>query len=277
MIIAYYDMRVIPVAIVFAISAFIYAMNPQVFSGANELVYDKKYKQLVARVKRYAKDDEDLQSTVDSLVIFDNKKFNRCWVAEYLPFWNSQLREKLREMKRVKTLRFLQIGVFEGLSLMYLNSLLRDYADEIEITCIDDFSTEQYFNTYDTFVENTRDLNVRVIKKDSIVALGELIANDEVFDFIYCSGSRKPFVCFVDFALLSRVVKPDSYLLLDTYYSWSSYEGDISPDIVRDVFIDAFKRQIDTTDIGRQKLLKFKEPIIDNWVAKEKPSDCSLV
>jgi hypothetical protein len=112
------------------------------------------------------------------------------------------------------------------------------------------------------------------MKEDSHTALSKLISRGEKFDFIYCSGSRKPYVCYVDFALLSKVVNDDSMMLLDEYSAWSSYEGDISPDKVRDIFIESFKRQVDVIPVGLQKLVKFKKVALDDWVAREKPADC---
>ncbi len=216
---------------------------------------------------------EDLQSTLDSISVFSGCNFHRCWVAEYLPYWNKQLLPQIK--KRIvsdKPLKFLQIGVFEGLSLIYLiKHIFAGY--NCEVTIIDDFSTEKYFDTENTFYANTKEINPVVLKKDSHSALLELISSNTTFDFIYCSGSRKPAVCYVDFALLSKVVKPGSMLLLDTYYSWASYENEISPDIVRDTFIKAFTRSSDVAPIGRQLLMTFKE-VKDDWVIKEKPADC---
>lgn len=238
--------------------------------------YDSALKDIAYRIVLHTSSDitkDQLQSTLDSIDVFKGCNFHRCWVAEYLPYWHTLLPSHVESLPQ--TVKFLQIGVFEGLSLIYLaKNILSSSGRTLEITVIDDFSTEQYFETEKTFRQNTSDLqNLTIIKKDSHSALQELWNAGSTFDFIYCSGSRKPAVCYVDFALLSKVVTPGSKILLDTYYSWSSYEGEISPEITRDTFCKSFARQIEETSIGKQKLIGFKE-VVDDWVPREKPADC---
>jgi hypothetical protein len=217
-----------------------------------------------------------LQDALDTLDVFEGKKYNRCWVAEYLPYWNETLKDEVQEMFKdtepIKPIKLLQIGVFEGLSLIYIaNHIFKDIP--LEITIIDNFSTETYFNTEETFKENTRDLNITVIKKESHEALLDLINSNITFDFIYCSGSRKPSVCYVDFALLSKVIDENGMMLLDTYDAYSSYEGEVSPTVARNAFISSFARYVDVVKVGKQRLLKFHK-VVDDWIPRVKPADC---
>jgi hypothetical protein len=251
----------------------------------SEFTFDPELTDIVRRMLKNASgvSKSDLQSTIDSMSIFKGKKYNRCWVAEYLPYWHTQLRRQLEPLRGQKV-NFLQIGVFEGLSFIYLMSIFRELECDVTATVIDNFSTEPYFGTETTFIENIKNITdttdtpsdtpVTILTEDSHTAIINMISTaDKHFDFIYCSGSRKPAVCYVDFGLLSKVCKPGSKLLLDTYYSWSSYNGDISPDVVKTTFINAFKSVTDKMQIGQQTLLTFKEPDSD-WVVKEKPPDC---
>lgn len=224
-----------------------------------------------------------LQDALDTLDVFEGKKYNRCWVAEYLPYWNETLKAEVQEIfkdrkspikpkEQIKKVKLLQIGVFEGLSLIYIaNHIFRDIP--LEITIIDNFSTETYFNTEETFKENTRDLNITIIKKESHEALLDLINSNIMFDFIYCSGSRKPSVCYVDFALLSKVIDENGMMLLDTYDAYSSYEGEVSPTVARNAFISSFARYVDVVKVGKQRLLKFHK-VVDDWTPRVKPADC---
>lgn len=243
----------------------------------DEFIYDEEYKMIAERIIKRSDSIEVsrdmVQSALDTLGVFHDKKYNRCWVAEYLPYWNSKLLKQINKWSHKDTIRFLQIGVFEGLSLIYLTKHI--FAGrKLEITVIDDFSTEPYFNTEETFRANTADMDVRIIKKQSHLALLELIDGTEKFDFVYCSGSRKPSVCYVDFALLSMVMSDNGMILLDTYDAYSSYEGEISPTVARSAFTGSFARFSDVKKIGAQRLMMFKPVAVDKWVMKEKPADC---
>lgn len=242
-----------------------------------EFIYDEEYKMIAERIIKRSDSIEVsrdmVQSSLDTLGVFHGKKYNRCWVAEYLPYWNSKLLKQVNKWSHKDPIKFLQIGVFEGLSLIYLTKHIFA-GHNLEITVIDDFSTEPYFNTEETFRENTADMNVRVIKKQSHPALLELINAGEKFDFVYCSGSRKPSVCYVDFALLSMVISEHGMILLDTYDAYSSYEGEISPTVARSAFMGSFARFSYVKKIGSQRLMTFKPVEVDKWVMKEKPADC---
>lgn len=216
-------------------------------------------------------DENKFQQILDTLIVFKDKTFNRCWIAEYLPYWYDILKSNINN--KTKIIKFLQIGVFEGMSLLYLSKVI--FADyELEITVIDDFSTEQYFNTEGTFDENMAGIKIRKLKKDSHTALIELINNKETFDFIYCCGSRKPFVVYVDFALLTKIISDESMILLDDYQYFSSYEGDINPDLIKNIFTQSFKRYCKNIPVGQQNLLIFRKIEIDKYTVKEKPADC---
>jgi len=216
--------------------------------------------------------EDKFQEILHTLTIFKDKKFNRCWIAEYLPYWHDILKQHITNIKS-KKIKFLQIGVFEGMSLLYLAKIIFAGYD-LDITVIDDFSTEQYFNTEETFDINLNDFKIRKIKKDSHTALIDLINKNETFDFIYCCGSRKSFIVYVDFALLTKVINDNSYILLDDYQYFSSYEGDINPDLVKNIFIQSFKRYSKNIPVGQQNLLIFRKIEIDKYTIKEKQPDC---
>ncbi len=251
----------------------------------SDFEYDPAIKDIAERVMnmiakyRVQVSPEMLQQILRDLAIYKDKKFNRCWMAEYLPHWRGPLKSQvdIAPWREKPVVRYLQIGVFEGMSLLYLTQIILA-GMKLEITVIDDFSTEQYFGTEETFDANTAGLSgtsgLRKIRADSNSALVDLIAEKAKFDFIYCSGSRKPYVCIVDFALLSRVTEPGSYLLLDDYRAFSSYEGDISPDKVKDIFMQANKRFHTHHKIGGQDLMVWLEVAPDDYIPRVKPADC---
>ncbi len=218
-------------------------------------------------------DEKQFQQIIDTLVIFKDKKFNRCWIAEYLPFWHDTLKKEIDNIK-IKKIKYLQIGVFEGMSLIYLTQILLSNFD-VEITIIDDFSTEPYFDTEQTFDDNLKNIIIRKMKKNSHDALLELINNKETFDFIYCCGSRKPYVVYVDFALLTKLINGDTYLLVDDYSAFSSYSDDISPNLIKDIFIKSFKKYHKNITIGQQNLLVFKTIQQEEYKIVEKKPDCT--
>lgn len=218
--------------------------------------------------------EEILINFLKSIDIFENTKYHRCWAAEYFPYWFIILKpiiEKLYADK--KTLNILQIGVFEGMSLLYLIKIILSNFN-VNITVIDNFSTEPYFNTKINFNENTKDFKYNLITDDSHTALLNLISNKQTFDYVYYSGSRKPYVIFTDLALLTKIATTNTSILIDEYGKYSSYENDLPPNIVRNTFLDSFKRLIDVENIGKQKLIIFKQIEIDKYPITEKNPDC---
>lgn len=218
--------------------------------------------------------DEQFIGMIKSIDIFSDVIYHRCWIANIIPYWYTLLKsiiEKIHDGK--KTLNILQIGVFEGMSLLYLIKIIL-VKFNVNITIIDNFSTEPYFNTRKNFDNNTKKLKFKLITDDSHTALLNLISENKKFDYVYYSGSRKPFIIYTDLALLVKITQKNTCILVDDYTQYASYENNISPNVVRNTFLQAFIKIIEIKDIGKQKLLIFKEPDNEKYEIIQKKSDC---
>ena len=84
---------------------------------------EKNIDEFVKRVanKMIPMKDEDILRMLKHINYFKDKIFNRCWIYQHIPYWETILYSKLNKIfSNKKTIRYLQIGVFEGMSMLYL-------------------------------------------------------------------------------------------------------------------------------------------------------------
>lgn len=121
---------------------------------------------------------------------------------------------------------FLEVGSFEGRSTCWI--LENMLSDNGTIYCVDTFKGGQEHSDLnltklrDVFEENVHaskkpNQTVRVLEKDSYVALAELIAMYQSFDFIYVDGSHEAHDVLTDACLCFRLLKQGGVMLFDDY------------------------------------------------------------
>jgi hypothetical protein len=151
---------------------------------------------------------------------------NDWWEAAiYLPgLLSKQLISSLGdEFLHARPLRLLEIGSYEGgSSTFYIRYMLTH--PESTLTCIDPWSSDlrNGLNSslvFDTFTRNIaltgRSDRVRVMRKDSMLALASLVVQGETFDFIYVDGSHMLPDVIADISLSWKLLAVGGVMALD--------------------------------------------------------------
>lgn len=162
--------------------------------------------------------------------------FSQDWHSRHIPLWT----EQLKEFKDKKDLQFLEIGVFEGRSAIWL---LDNF--DCHITLIDTFQgSEEHAGMgissdglYDKFLENIEPYISRteIIRDTSLKALiGLHCYNMEYkveaynFDCIHIDGSHMSRDVFTDIGLAWDLLKKGGILIADDY-NWVKFTHQNAP------------------------------------------------
>ena len=122
--------------------------------------------------------------------LIENKSFSHKWFLNNFEIFAHYLPKELS-----KDFSYLEIGSFEGLSAL---NILSNYPNS-KVTVIDLWSESNinsesldvnFTEIEKKFDENLKGYNFSKIKKDSVIALRELLKKKISFDFIYIDGSH---------------------------------------------------------------------------------------
>ena len=122
--------------------------------------------------------------------LIENKSFSRKWFLNNFEIFSHYLPKELN-----KEFSYLEIGSFEGLSAL---NILSNYPNS-KVTVIDLWSESNlnseslevnFIEVEKRFDENLKGYNFIKIKKDSVIALRELLKKRIFFDLIYIDGSH---------------------------------------------------------------------------------------
>jgi predicted O-methyltransferase YrrM len=167
-----------------------------------------------------------------------------------LPVWE----ETLGHLKGKPNINYLEIGVFEGGSAIWmLENILT--APTAKMTCIDIFPGQ----LREKFLANLRISGfyekVTVIKGYSQVELRYLPLNS--FDIIYIDGSRRAKNILAD-AILSWELLKTGGIMIFRDFNWEkdTVPAEISPQVAIDSFISAFKNDVEIIHHNGQVILK---------------------
>ena len=207
------------------------------------------YKSKILKKKIY-KSGNDVATDFKSKIKKYN--FNVFWFINNLEIFNYFFPREFN-----KSFTYLEIGSYEGMSLLYL---LEKYKN-VKITAIDlwnDGNIELSFN------KNTNKYsNLKKIKSDSIIALRELNKNKEKFNYIYVDGFHDGAHVIVDaieaFKLLdiNGIMILDDFMQVDKNVAYQSYEGIF-------YFLELFRKEI--------KILYFQNILVLKKIKERWPS-----
>jgi predicted O-methyltransferase YrrM len=180
-------------------------------------------------------------------------KFSNDWFEGFKPYLKNILKTK-------NVNKILEIGTFEGAFPCWA---LENYP-HIDFYCIDSWeNSEGYQETmdrvYKTFCENTKNLNLTVIKKDSRDGLLDLSQNHiEYFDLIYIDGCHhKPDIVLSDAVLSYHLLKTGGIMIFDDYLWVDRYREhsiSYSPKLAIDSFVNSYFNKLEILsqyDAGR--------------------------
>ena len=207
------------------------------------------YKSKILKKKIY-KSGNDVATDFKSKIKKYN--FNVFWFMNNLEIFNYFFPRDFN-----KSFTYLEIGSYEGMSLLYL---LENYKN-VKITAIDLWNDS---NIEISFNKNTNKYsNLKKIKSDSIIALRELNKNKEKFNYIYVDGFHDGAHVIVDaieaFKLLdiNGIMILDDFMQVDKNIAYQSYEGIF-------YFLGLFRKEI--------KILYFQNIIVLKKIKERWPS-----
>lgn len=135
--------------------------------------------------------------------IIKNYKFKSFWFFNNINIFDYYLPDNLN-----KKFKYLEIGSYEGLSLMYvLSKYKRANVTAIDIINILDKKIKKKFKNY------------QFIKSDSILALRKLLLKKKYFDFIYVDGLHNGEHVIVDAIESFKLLKKGGKIMFDDFMS----------------------------------------------------------
>ena len=123
-----------------------------------------------------------------------------------------------------QTLRYLEIGAYEGRNLAFMSWLL---PERLDVTVIDpwfneDFNPDQGYigieARYRTNMTKARFHSLRTRRSTSEVELPKMLAAGEKFDIIYVDGSHAALAVMSDMCFAASLLEVGGMLVLDDYW-----------------------------------------------------------
>jgi predicted O-methyltransferase YrrM len=176
-------------------------------------------------------------------------RFTAPWHLKQIPAWQKVLAEHVGK----PDLRYLEIGTYEGRSLLWMaDNVLTDPSSRF--VAVDIFMPEY---------ESTFDHNVSVSGvADRITKLkgpsGDVLRDPSLgkFDIIYIDGSHKADDVLADAVLAWALLSPGGLMIFDDY-GWAGRQGtplppELLPRMAIDLFLAAYRFEVEVVDVGYQ-------------------------
>jgi predicted O-methyltransferase YrrM len=182
-------------------------------------------------------------------------QFRTDWFTWNLPVWE----QALAEYKGKPDLNYLEVGVFEGRSLLWmLDNVLTDPSSRA--TACDIFQDAEIKGYKDVFLSNLKlsghEARVKVVQGYSQVELRPLPV--ESYDIIYIDGSHAAGDVLEDAVLCHRLLKHGGLLIFDDYLGGLEKPPADRVKPALDAFYAFFKDQYDVVHSGYQVMLRKK-------------------
>jgi hypothetical protein len=186
-------------------------------------------------------------------------EFTTAWADNNIPYVAPLMR---RFAEGRDTIRYLEIGAYEGRNLAFMDWLL---PRRLEATVIDpwfdeDLNPEEKYHAVEPrFQRNAAKLSfpsMNVIKGFSTYELPKMLESGESFDLIYVDGSHTAWAVFVDLAFCAAMLKIGGLIVLDDYWHDESEIGGPGVKQAVDRFHGAFRRYFEIEAVYRQVVLK---------------------
>lgn len=186
-------------------------------------------------------------------------EFTTAWADNNIPFVTPVLR---RFAEGRETIRYLEIGAYEGRNLAFMDFLL---PGRLDVTVIDPWfdealnPEEKYHAVEPRFQRNAEKLSfkaLRTLKGFSTYELPKMLEAGDSFDLIYIDGSHTAWAVMVDLAYCAAMLKIGGVMVLDDYWHDESEIGGPGVKQAVDRFHGAFRRYFEIEAVYRQVALK---------------------
>lgn len=176
-------------------------------------------------------------------------RFTATWHLKQIPTWE----KVLADMKGKPNLRYLEVGVYEGRSLLWMSeNVLTD--PSTELVAVDLFAGD-YEATFDHNIA-TSPASGRISKHKGPSADVLRDASLGKFDIIYIDGSHTADDVLADAVLSWGLLSPGGLIIFDDY-GWTGRKGsslppELLPRMAVDLFLAAYRYEIEPVDVGYQ-------------------------
>ncbi len=178
--------------------------------------------------------------------------FTEDWSGDHLSVWA----KVLEPWRGNPNLRYLEIGLFEGGSMLWmLENILTDQS--CRVTGIDCFDGELRDRFYGNLHLSGAEDRVTVMNEFSQTALRKLPLDS--FDIIYIDGSHVQCDVLEDAVLCWRLLKKGGLLIFDDYHYLKPFpvpEGYACPKVAVDAFYACFHHRCEVVHNGTQAIVR---------------------
>ena len=196
-------------------------------------------------------------AVADSALGSKGYEFTQDWFSERLDVWQKHILP-LRD----RPLSYLEIGVFEGRSALWMLDNVLTHAQS-RLTAVDVFDGELKARWLRNVERSGAASKVTTIVGPSQVELRKLPLDS--FDIVYVDGSHTAEDVLADAVLAFAVLKQGGLLVFDDY-GWSGYPGphdpptpeELRPQAALDGFITAYRNSLELVHHSYQLLLRKK-------------------
>ncbi|MES2723493.1 MAG: class I SAM-dependent methyltransferase [Pseudomonadota bacterium] len=187
-----------------------------------------------------------------------NFEFTEGWADQNIPFVSPLLRDFAAQRG---SLRYMEIGAYEGRNLAFMDWLL---PSKLDVTVIDpwfdeDLNPEEKYHAVEPrFQRNTAKLGFSKLtthKGFSTYELPRMLERGETYDLIYIDGSHTAWAVGVDLAYCAALLNVGGMMVLDDYWHHESEIGGPGVKQAVDAFHGVFRRYFDITAVYRQVAL----------------------
>jgi predicted O-methyltransferase YrrM len=180
-------------------------------------------------------------------------QFSHDWFGHKIPHWHALL----EGFKGRAQLRYLEIGPFEGRSLLWMldNVLTEDSAVAVAVDVFP-FDFRQR-------LEHNLAIGGTAGKVQVIEGRGELVMRgleSESFDIIYIDGGHAAWTVFQQAGLAWQLLKNDGLLIFDDYrWRREQLPADLRPEIAIDAFVACFGQQLEVLHSGADVFVRKRD------------------
>lgn len=172
-------------------------------------------------------------------------RFSSDWFSKRIPEWS----EFLGDLRGNPGLRYLEIGVFEGRSALWMLENILTHP-ESRMTAIDIFAGDYYVVFLQNLIKSGQLDKVKIVKESSQSALRR--ETPDSYDIVYIDGSHVTADVLVDTVLSWQVLKTGGFLIFDDYGLQRARRRNINPKIAIDAFLRVFDGHYEEIHRGYQ-------------------------
>lgn len=188
-------------------------------------------------------------------------EFTSTWASNNIPFVAPLLRDFAARRPEGETIRYLEIGAYEGRNLAFMDWLL---PNRLAVTVIDPWfdealnPEEKYHAVEPRFRRNMAKCGFKSLtthKGFSTYVLPRMLERGEAFDLIYVDGSHTALAVLIDLCFCASLLSVGGMMVLDDYWHDVSEIGGPGVKQAVDQFHGAFGRYFEIAAVYRQVAL----------------------